>query len=99
MSWLISLFASIVKSVFPPSRALLDHGRLVCTPHLGASTVEAQLKVAQEIAQQFVDAVQGKGLMGVVRCREWTSWGVWCGRDLGVAQCRGETMCCRGGVS
>ena len=38
----------------------------MCTPHLGASTVEAQLKVAQEIAQQFVDAVQGKGLMGVV---------------------------------
>ena len=40
---------------------------MVCTPHLGASTAEAQLKVAREIAQQFVDAVQGEGLTGVVR--------------------------------
>lgn len=98
MSLLIRLFASIVKSVFLPSRALLDHGRLVCTPHLGASTVEAQLKVAQEIAQQFVDAVQGKGLMGVVRCREWTSWGVWCGRDLvcGTVQGRDHVLQGRG---
>ena len=52
---------------FVSCRALLDHPGVVCTPHLGASTVEAQLKVAQEIAQQFVDAVQGKGLTGVVR--------------------------------
>ena len=48
-------------------RSLVDHPNVVCTPHLGASTVEAQLKVAQEIAQAFVDAVQGKALSGVVR--------------------------------
>ena len=47
-------------------RSLVDHSNVVCTPHLGASTVEAQLKVAQEIAQSFVDAVQGKALSGVV---------------------------------
>ena len=46
---------------------------MVCTPHLGASTAEAQLKVAQEIAQQFVDAVQGKGLTGVVRSNAFSS--------------------------
>ena len=57
------LFVNICVSC----RALLDHRGMVCTPHLGASTAEAQLKVAQEIAQQFVDAVQGKGLTGVVR--------------------------------
>ena len=39
---------------------------MVATPHLGASTTEAQLKVAQEIAESFVDAVKGKALMGVV---------------------------------
>lgn len=44
----------------------MEHPRTVCTPHLGASTVEAQLKVAQEVAQQFVAAVKGEGLMGVV---------------------------------
>ena len=39
---------------------------MVGTPHLGASTVEAQLKVAQEVAQQFVAATKGEGLLGVV---------------------------------
>ena len=58
--------------LFPPLslslRALIDHPNVLATPHLGASTVEAQLKVAQEVAQQFVAAVKGEGLMGVV-CR------------------------------
>ena len=44
----------------------MEHIKVVGTPHLGASTVEAQLKVAQEIAQQFVAAVKGQGLGGVV---------------------------------
>ena len=44
----------------------MEHPAVICTPHLGASTTEAQLKVAMEIAQQFVDAVQGKGLAGLV---------------------------------
>ena len=47
-------------------RALVDHPNVLATPHLGASTVEAQLKVAQEVAQQFVAVVKGEGLMGVV---------------------------------
>ncbi len=48
------------------SRALVEHPKVVGTPHLGASTKEAQLKVAQEVAQQFVAAVKGEGLTGVV---------------------------------
>ncbi len=47
-------------------RTLIDHPNVLATPHLGASTAEAQLKVAQEVAQQFVAAVKGEGLMGVV---------------------------------
>ena len=39
---------------------------MVATPHLGASTAEAQVKVAQEIARSFLDAKQGKPLQGVV---------------------------------
>ncbi len=44
----------------------MEHPKTVGTPHLGASTVEAQLKVAQEVAQQFVAAAKGEGLVGVV---------------------------------
>ena len=39
---------------------------MVATPHLGASTAEAQVKVAQEIARSFLDAKEGKPLQGVV---------------------------------
>jgi D-3-phosphoglycerate dehydrogenase len=48
------------------SRALIAHPRVLCTPHLGASTEEAQKKVAREIAQQMSDAFALKGFVGVV---------------------------------
>ncbi len=47
----------------PKDWTLIDHPNVVATPHLGASTVEAQ---AQEIAQSFVDARAGKPLFGIV---------------------------------
>lgn len=37
---------------------LVRHPRVICTPHLGASTVEAQERVAREIAEQLIDLVQ-----------------------------------------
>lgn len=40
--------------------------QVVCTPHLGANTVEAQRRVAVEVAQQIVDMVNGRPLVGVV---------------------------------
>ncbi|PBC33309.1 D-3-phosphoglycerate dehydrogenase [Apis cerana cerana] len=33
---------------------LIAHPKVICTPHLGASTEEAQQRVAEEIAQQFL---------------------------------------------
>lgn len=33
---------------------------VVCTPHLGASTTEAQEGVSTEVAEAVVDALQGK---------------------------------------
>jgi len=41
----------------PPdfSLGLIQHPSVVCTPHLGASTEEAQQKVAVQIAEQIVD--------------------------------------------
>ena len=48
------------------SGQLVQHPNVIACPHLGASTVEAQTRVAKEIAEQFVDAAQGKSLFGVV---------------------------------
>lgn len=53
----------------PPQGVSLDlvkHPKVLSTPHLGASTVEAQLRVAREIAQQIVDGVNGKAMVGLV---------------------------------
>lgn len=38
---------------------LIKHPKVVATPHLGASTAEAQVRVAVEVAEQFV-ALAGK---------------------------------------
>jgi D-3-phosphoglycerate dehydrogenase len=46
--------------------ALLKHERVVATPHLGASTEEAQEKVAIQIAHQIADALKGRGYTGLV---------------------------------
>ena len=51
----------------PPKRnQLLAHPKVICTPHLGASTKEAQQNVAIEIANQFLDIIDGKPVPGVV---------------------------------
>lgn len=52
----------------PTTLKLIKHPKVVATPHLGASTVEAQQRVAVEIAEQFV-ALAGRGsfpITGVV---------------------------------
>ena len=50
----------------PTYKELVEHPKIVTTPHLGASTVEAQIKVAQEVAEQFVDATKNKPSKGVI---------------------------------
>jgi D-3-phosphoglycerate dehydrogenase len=39
---------------------LLRHARVVLTPHLGASTEEAQLGVALDVARQIIDVLDGR---------------------------------------
>jgi len=58
-----------VFSAEPPpasSAALLAHPNVICTPHLGASTSEAQVNVARDIASQMADALEKKAFVGVV---------------------------------
>lgn len=45
---------------------LLMHDRVLTTPHLGASTDEAQTKVAAEIAQNIVSLQTGGALNGII---------------------------------
>lgn len=52
------------------TKALIAHPKVVATPHLGASTTEAQIRVAVEVAEQFI-ALTGKSAkytsyMGVI---------------------------------
>lgn len=64
----------IIKSVAldvytqePPDEKLyeiLRHPSIICTPHLGASTTEAQSKVAMQIAEQIADALEKKDFKG-----------------------------------
>lgn len=44
----------------PPDHPLTGRPDVVCTPHLGASTAEAQDDVGVEIAEAVIDALQGK---------------------------------------
>ena len=66
------LVAGAALDVFetePPTGAgaeLAKHPKVIATPHLGASTIEAQTRVAVEIAQQFVDFTNGKALFGAI---------------------------------
>jgi len=48
----------------PTDRRLIELQQVVATPHLGASTEEAQINVAVDAASQLVDCLTGKG----VRC-------------------------------
>ncbi len=56
-----------VYSQEPPTEEiykLLEHPQIICTPHLGASTEEAQEKVAEQIAYQMSDALEQKSFKG-----------------------------------
>ena len=46
-------------------RQLLSHERVIATPHLGASTVEGQVRVATEVARSIIAALHGDTLYGV----------------------------------
>jgi D-3-phosphoglycerate dehydrogenase len=50
----------------PPKSKLLEHPQVLKTPHLGASTEEAQVKVSVDIARTMVDYLNGNGVRNAV---------------------------------
>jgi D-3-phosphoglycerate dehydrogenase len=59
----VSAAALDVFSVSPPGdHPLVRHPKVIATPHLGASTDEAQLNVAVAVAQQIIDYLE-RGLV------------------------------------
>ena len=46
----------------PPVDWTLSHPRLIATPHIGAQTVEAQERAAEDIAHEVLAALNGKDL-------------------------------------
>lgn len=50
----------------PEEFTLISHPRVVCTPHIGASTEEAQENVGIMIAEQFIEFFEGKPPRNVV---------------------------------
>ena len=50
----------------PGDQPLFKHPRVIATPHLGASTEEAQEKVARQIAVQVADMLKERGIAGAV---------------------------------
>jgi D-3-phosphoglycerate dehydrogenase len=58
--------ASAALDVFttePPTQwTLASHPRVICTPHIGAQTVEAQSRAAEDISNEVLAALDGKPL-------------------------------------
>ena len=50
----------VFQSEPPTCKSLLELDNVIATPHLGASTKEAQINVAKDICQQIVDALAHK---------------------------------------
>ena len=50
----------------PKDFALMKHPKVLCTPHLGASTLEAQDRVAVETVEMLVEALSGSPFVAAV---------------------------------
>lgn len=56
----------VYESEPPENTELINHPKIICTPHLGASTEDAQEKVALQIGEQIVDYYNGNGFNGII---------------------------------
>lgn len=71
----VSAAAFDVYVTEPPdfSSELIQHPKIITTPHLGASTEEAQEKVAIQIAEQMIDMFDKKPIRGAVNASAFSS--------------------------
>lgn len=71
----VSAAAFDVYVTEPPdfSGELIQHPKVITTPHLGASTEEAQEKVAIQIAEQIVDMFNQKPVRGAINASAFDS--------------------------
>lgn len=53
----------------PEDFTLIKHPKVICTPHLGAATHEAQENVAAKIAEQIADMFAGKEIRNAVSAK------------------------------
>ena len=58
--WITGAGLDVYAAEPPTSSPILDAPNTVLTPHLGASTVEAQVRVAIEAAEQVLDVLDGR---------------------------------------
>ncbi len=56
----------VFESEPPKDFTMFKHDKLIATPHLGASTEEAQVNVAVEVSKQVADALLGRGCRNAV---------------------------------
>lgn len=56
----------VFESEPPKNTKLIAHPHIVATPHLGASTEEAQIAVAVDVAQSITDFLMGRGIRNTV---------------------------------
>jgi D-3-phosphoglycerate dehydrogenase len=62
-SGIISSVALDVFATEPPGlTALVSHPRVICTPHIGAQTIEAQQRAAADISSEVLAALKGESL-------------------------------------
>ncbi len=66
-------FDVFVEEPPPKDSALIAHERVICTPHLGASTAEAQVRVAVQVAEQVVDYLLNGEIKNAVNVPSVTS--------------------------
>ncbi|XP_077995842.1 D-3-phosphoglycerate dehydrogenase-like isoform X2 [Glandiceps talaboti] len=68
------------------NEALIQHPNIIATPHIGANTVEAQVRVAANVAHQIANLANCTQLSGTINCREMQGHlKAWCqlGQNLG----------------
>ncbi len=77
-SSIVSSAAFDVYTTEPPdfNNELFKNSKIITTPHLGASTEEAQEKVAIQIAEQIIDLFKGNEIKGAVNAASIQTAGV-----------------------